>query len=309
MAKTSDSGKKVVPSFDYLVRATDEGGRVRVLAARTTHLVEDARSRHGTYPTVTAALGRVLTASALMGAVLKGNETVTLRVLGNGPAGGIVADANARGEVRGYAKNPHVHVPLNPWEKFDVAEVVGKEGTLYVTYDLELKGPYTSNAPLVSGEIAKDLVYYYYASEQVPSAVALGVLVGWDRVMASGGLILQLLPGADRSLIPVLEKNAAGLSDVSHLIHEGKTPEDLVDMALGELKARALGKLSLHFKCRCSKEKLKDILVALGEEQIRDLRDREGKAEAICHFCNHKYLLSKPEVEALLARIKKGKSA
>lgn len=288
------------PPIDYLVRATDQHGELRVFAARTTRLVEEARQRHKTYPTVTAALGRVLTAAALMGAMRKGKETVTLRVLGNGSAGGIVADTDAQGKVRGYAKNPRVHVPLNPWDKFDVAAVVGKEGFLHVTYEFESKGTYSSSVPLVSGEISKDLVYFFYTSEQIPSIVALGVLVGWDGVLASGGLLLQLLPGADKALIPALEKKAVLLSDVSGLLHAGKTPEQLIEMLVDPSQVRILGKQRLHFKCRCSKQKLKSTLLRLGKEEIHDILSKEGKVEAVCHFCSNKYLLQRAEIEQLL---------
>jgi molecular chaperone Hsp33 len=235
-----------------------------------------------------------------MEALLKGDETVTLRIQGDGPIGGIIAEGNARGEVRGYAKNPKVHVPLNPWGKLDVAQAVGSQGTLCVTYDLELKKPYTGCVPLVSGEIAKDLVYYFYTSEQIPSIVALGVLVGWEGVLAAGGLLVQLLPDAPRSAIPILEKNATQLSDVSHLIEKGKTPENLIEMALDGLGCRFLGKQTVHFKCRCSKTKLKNILLALGKEEIIDLMEKEGKVEAFCPFCGKKYLLQKQELEELL---------
>ncbi len=301
----SIKSSELIPSFDYLTRAADESGKIRVLAARTTLLVEECRERHKIYPTVTAAIGRVLTAAALMGACLKGEETLTLRILGNGPVEGMISDANAKGEVRGYPRNPHVYVPLNPWNKLDVAGVVGNQGSLCVTYDLDLKKPYTGCTPLVSGEIAKDLVYYFYTSEQIPSIVSLGVLVGWDRVIAAGGILLQLLPGAEKSLIPKLEENAGELSDVSRLIEEGKTPEDLVQMVLKGMKIRALGKQTLHFKCRCSKEKLKDLLAALGEKEIRDILMKDGKAEASCPFCGHKYLIQHQELEAMLSEIRR----
>lgn len=292
--------RQAVPPIDYLTRATDAGGQIRVMAARTTRLVEEARERHGTYPTVTAALGRVLTAGLLMGSLRKGKDKLTIRLLGDGPIGGIVVDATAEGSVRGYAKNPQVHVPLNPWGKLDVAAGVGTSGSLCVTYDLEMKEPYTGCSPIVSGEIAKDLVYYFYTSEQVPSIVALGVLVGWDGVIAAGGLLLQLLPGADKNVIPVLEKNAAVLSDTSRLVEDGKTPEDLVEIALSGLGVKFLGKQAVHFKCACSKDKLKNVLMALGQDEIKDLLLKEGKAEAVCPFCNHKYLLHKQEIQAML---------
>jgi len=290
-------------SFDYLVRATDEKSQIRVFAARTTRLVEEARERHGTYPTVTAALGRVLTATAIMGAMRKGNEKVILRFVGNGPVGTLTAEANPKGEVRGFARNPNVHVPLNPWNKFDVAAAVGKEGYVHVTHEFEFQEPYMSSVPIVSGEIAKDLVYYFYSSEQIPAIVSLGVLVGWEGVVASGGLILQLLPGADKALIPVLEQNADKIFDISRLIEGGATPEDLISRVLEGLGTRFMGKQALHFKCRCSKERLKGIVLALGEAEIRDILSKEGQVEAYCHFCNHRYVISRAEITSMLERL------
>lgn len=292
-----------LPSFDYLARATDDKGRIRVFAARATKLVEEARERHGTYPTVTAALGRILTAAAMMGAMRKGDDKVILRFVGNGPAGTITAEANAKGEVRGFARNPQVHVPLNPWNKFDVAEAVGKEGFVHVTHEFEFQEPYMSSVPIVSGEIAKDLVYYFYTSEQIPSIVSLGVLVGWEGVVAAGGLILQLLPGADKSLIPLLEHNAEKIFDISRLIEQGETPESLIERILGPLGVKFTGKQALHFKCRCSKQRLKGIVAGLGRAEIEDILQKEGRVEAFCHFCNRRYLISKPELESLLKKI------
>lgn len=305
---------KINQDIDYLVRATAEAGSVRALATRTTILVEEARMRHKTYPTVTAALGRLLTAGILTAALLKGKETLTIRVLSNGPIGGIVVVGNAKGEVKGYVKNTEVHVPLNPIEKFDVAMAVGAKGTLYVSYDYELKEPYTGSVPLVSGEIAKDLAYYFAKSEQIPSIVALGVLVGWNGVLASGGYLIQLLPDTNKenitikentmskeNIISKIEENIKTLPEISKLIFEEKcTPEEILECVLHGLDMTIHGKNEVYFKCHCSNEKVKDILASLPKRDIRQLILQEGQAEARCHFCNATHTVSKETLKEII---------
>lgn len=288
---------------DYLVRGTAKEGMIRALAARTTLLVEEARSRHKTYPTVTAVLGRLLTAGTLVGALLKGKETVTLRVLADGPIGGIVVVGNASGEVKGYVNHPEIHIPLNSIDKFDVAMAVGKKGTFYVSYDYELKEPYTGSVPIVSGELARDLAHYFAKSEQIPSVVALGVLVGWDGVLAAGGLLIQIINEESKeSIIPILEKNLKTLPEVSALIHQKQfSPEDILGAALDGLDLVIHGQTNLQFKCHCSKEKVENILAALPDKDIRHLIFNEGQAEARCHFCNETHIVTKQTLEEILA--------
>ncbi|MCL6449814.1 MAG: Hsp33 family molecular chaperone HslO [Acetobacteraceae bacterium] len=278
---------------DYLVRATAEGGAVRVLAALTTRLVEEARRRHGTWPTATAALGRAITAAALLGATLKGRQTVTLRVLGDGPVGGIVADADAWGRVRGYLKNPQVDLPLKPHGKLDVGGAVGRRGFLHVVRDYGLKEPYAGSCPLVTGEIAEDLTAYFARSEQTPSAVGLGVLVGkGGRVRAAGGFVVQLLAGAPDSLAARVEAAVQRVSSVSGLIEAVRNPVGLASRVLEGFTLRVLGRRRLRFSCRCSRAKTRELLVVLGLEELRELyRTRRG-AEMVCRFCGRAYRFS-----------------
>lgn len=210
---------------------------------------------------------------------------------------------NAKGEVKGYVNNPEVHIPLNPIEKLDVAMAVGLKGTLYVSYDYELKEPYTGSVPLVSGEIAKDLAHYFAKSEQIPSVVALGVLVGWDGVLAAGGMLLQIISESSKeAVIPILEKNLKVLPEVSALIHrEGSSPEEILEIVLADLDMVIHGKLPLKFKCHCTQGKVRDILAALPKRDIRQLMLTEGQAEARCHFCNEMHIITKKELKEILA--------
>lgn len=287
---------------DYLVRATAAGGSIRALAARTTRVVEEARRRHQTYPTVTAALGRVLTAAGLLGADLKAGGSVTVRVIADGPAGGMIADADARGRVRGYAKNPQVLLPLSPGGKLDVGRAVGRRGFLYVTRDLGLKEPYTGSAPLVSGEIAEDLTYYLLQSEQTPSAVALGVLVEpGGEVRAAGGLIVQRMPGADTDDARRVEENVAGLGPVTRAIDAGATPEQLVFEALAGLDPSIHEARPLQFRCRCSRLRSSQALISLGAAELRSMIHEDHGAELRCHFCNETYRFTADDLARLLA--------
>ncbi len=287
---------------DYLVRALAAGGTVRVLAARTTDLVEEARRRHQTTPTATAALGRALTAGALLGALLKGRERVTLRILGDGPLGGIVVDAGADGRVRGYVKQPRVLLPLAPGGKLDVGRAVGRRGSIHVTRDLGLKEPYTSSGPLVSGEIGEDLTHYFARSEQTPSAVSLGVLVDpGGAVRAAGGLLVQLLPGWGPEAARLVEANLAGLDSISRAIDRGATPEDLVELALSGVEGRTRERQPLLFSCRCSRDRSSQLLLSLGHDELADMLRSDGGAELRCRFCAEMYRFDRDELGALLA--------
>lgn len=284
---------------DYIIRGTALDGKVRAFAACTTGIMEELRRRHGTLPTATAAMGRAVTATLLMGAMLKGDEQLTVQVKGNGPIGQIVADANALGEVRGYVDNPHVDLPLNVVGKLDVAGAVGTEGYLYVTKDLGLKEPYRGSVPIVSGELGDDFTYYFAKSEQTPSVVAVGVLVDIDRsVKASGGFIIQLLPGVTEEEIAEIEQHLSQLSPVTTLIDQGHKMEDILAEVLDSLQI--LQTMEARFRCKCSREKVRNMLVSMGKDEIRDILEKEGRAEAVCHFCNEKYEFSKEELKAML---------
>ncbi|MGE5507633.1 MAG: Hsp33 family molecular chaperone HslO [Chitinophagales bacterium] len=285
---------------DYLVRAIAAGGQIRALCCRTTQLVDEARRRHDTYPTATAALGRTLTGALLLGALLKREETVTLQLIGDGPLGSVIADADAHGHVRGYVRDPHVHLPATAAGKLDVAGAVGRTGSLYVIRDLGLKEPFRGSVPLVSGEIAEDLTYYFARSEQTPSAVALGVLVDTDNsVLAAGGYLLQLMPGADPELAAPLEEAADRLGPISTAVHEGRTPEEILQLLLGSLELTQLDRQPVSYRCRCSKARLERALVTLGAAELAELAQQPEGAELVCHFCGDRYQFSPEELERL----------
>jgi len=291
---------------DYLVRATAGDGQIRALAAVTTQLVEAGRRRHDTLPTATAALGRTITAALLMGATLKGEDTLTMRIFGDGPLGGIIAQSDAHGHVRGYVQEPHTHLPSNAQGKLDVSGAVGS-GHLYVTKDIGLKEPYTGSVPLVSGEIAEDIAHYYAASEQIPTVICLGVLVDTDgKVLASGGYIIQIMPGAGEEVFQAVEDYLKEVVPVSALIERGQNPEDILKGVLKGFEVNVLEKKDVSFDCHCAKEKLEKVLISLGEQELQDIIQQQGKAELKCHFCSEQYEFSGEELEKLLSEAKQG---
>ena len=286
---------------DYVVRATALDGQIRALVGQTKELVEEARQKHHTSPIATAALGRTLTAGLLLAQDLKGDNTLTIRVMGDGPLGGIIVTADAAGGVRGYVQEPEVYLPSREG-KLDVGGAVGKNGTLHVSKDLGMKEPYVGSVPLVSGEIAEDLTYYLAASEQIPSVTALGVLVNTDgRVIAAGGFILQLMPGATESTISWLEGRLVNLEPVSTMLARGLSPADILREVLGEsTEIKILGSQAVSFRCQCSREKLMTLLVSLGREELANIRQEEGQVEVRCHFCNEVYSFAGPQLEQLI---------
>jgi molecular chaperone Hsp33 len=227
-------------------------------------------------------------------------DTITIRIFGDGPLGGIIAEANTEGEVRGYVQNTQVDLPLSEKGKLDVGGAVGK-GNIFVTKDIGLKEPYTGSIPLVSGEIGEDVAGYLARSEQIPSLVSLGVLVNPDfSVEASGGIIIQVLPDTPEDVLIKIEENAAKLLPISTLIKEGKGPKDLINQYLEGLDIQFLEEKPVRFQCKCSAERVKNVLVSLGREELEDMIKKEGRAEVVCHFCNEVYSLNKAELEELL---------
>ncbi|HEY8448945.1 MAG TPA: Hsp33 family molecular chaperone HslO [Bacillota bacterium] len=286
---------------DHWVRALAGDGSIRVLAARTTATVDEGRRRHRTAPTATAALGRVLTATALLTATLKDRQRVTLRVIGDGPLGALVGDGRASGAVRGYVQNPDVDLPLRPDGKLDVGRAVGRSGFIHVTRDLGLREPYTGTAPLVSGEIGEDLTAYFLRSEQTPSLVALGVLVDRDgSVRAAGGFFVQLLPGADPAWAERLEANARGLGGISRSIESGLAPADVVAEVLAGFDYRILEQGPIHFACSCSRQRARELLVAVGRQELEAMLADDDRAELVCHFCGRRYHFEREEIADLL---------
>ncbi|HLT55788.1 MAG TPA: Hsp33 family molecular chaperone HslO [Bacillota bacterium] len=285
---------------DYLVKATTYDGKVRAYAATSTNLVEEARRRQDTWATASAALGRTLTITAMMGAMLKGNDSIMVKVEGNGPIGAIIADGNAKGHVRGYVLHPHVHFDLNEKGKLDVARAVGTEGRISVIKDLGLRDYFTGETPIVSGEISEDFTYYFATSEQIPSSVGAGVLVNPDHsILAAGGFLVQVMPGAQEDTIDKLERQIKEFPAISSLIREGYTPEQILERLFGEEKINFLETLPIEFRCKCSKERIANAIVALGNEEIQAMMDEDHGAEASCHFCNEKYYFTEEELEQL----------
>lgn len=274
-------------------------GRVRAFAVRTTVLVEELRRRHDTWPTATAALGRTLTAGAMMGAMLKGEERLTIQVKGNGPLGQIVVDANAKGEVRGYVNEPHVHLPSNSMGKLDVAGAVGREGFLHVTKDLGLKDPYRGSVPIISGELGEDFTYYFAVSEQTPSAVGLGVLVAPDNsVIVAGGFIVQILPGLSDEELTMIEQAVGAMPPVTSLLDQGLELDEMLRRLLPDVEI--LEQMDISFQCHCSRERVEQTLVSLGKSELEQLIEEDGQAEVVCHFCNEKYTFEKEELQQIL---------
>ncbi|KYO67264.1 Hsp33 family molecular chaperone HslO [Thermovenabulum gondwanense] len=289
--------------MDYVVRAIDEKAGILAFCGRTTNLVEKARLIHDTLPTASAAFGRLLTASALMGLMLKGEkDTVTLRVDGGGSAGIIVAHADSKGNVKGFIGNPGANIPLNQKGKLDVAGIVGSTGTLTVVKDLGLKEPYVGQVPLVSGEIAEDLTYYFDKSEQIPSSVALGVLVDTDgSIKASGGFIIQLLPRAEEKAVASIEEQLKSTKPVTQLIEDKLSPEDILKNLLKDFEITFTAKHVLNYHCSCSKEKIERILLSLGKNEVDDILRSQGTVELICNYCRKSYRFEKEDIDKIFS--------
>ncbi len=285
---------------DYLIKAIAFNNQVRAYAARTTETISEAQKRHQTWPTASAALGRSMTAGVMLGSMLKGDAKLTIKVEGGGPIGVIIVDSNSKGEVRGYVTNPQTHFDLNDKGKLDVARAVGTQGNLTIVKDLGLKDHFSGQVPIVSGELGEDFTYYLVTSEQVPSSVGVGVLVNPDNtILASGGFIIQLLPGTDDETITEIEKRLGEVEPISKLIQKGLTPEEILEEVLGEGNVKVLEKQPVAFKCQCSKERIENAIVSLGPDEIQAMIDEDGQAEAQCHFCNEVYLLTKEDLEEL----------
>lgn len=287
---------------DYLIRGIDDRGTIRFFVATTTDLVEKARQIHSTSPTATAALGRALTAAAILGVTLKNeNDVLTFKVKGDGPIGNIVTVANNRGEVKGYVDNPYADLPVRSDGKLDVGGLVGRNGKLAIIKDLGLREPYIGYTDLVSGEIAEDLANYFYASEQQPTAISLGVLVDTDiSARAAGGYMIQLLPGVQDEDIDRIEDIIKNAKPISALVDEGLSAEDILKELFGEFEVDILDRIPLKFNCDCSREKVQKVLISLGNEEINNMIEEDGKAEVVCHFCNSKYNFTKEELMELL---------
>lgn len=286
---------------DYIVRATAADSQIRAFAATTKDIVEYARKAHNTSPVATAALGRLLTGGAMMGVMMKGDKDVlTLQIKCSGPIGGITVTADSKGNVKGYVNNPQVMLPANEKGKLDVGKAVDL-GVLSVIKDLGLKESYVGQTELKTGEIAEDLTYYFASSEQVPSAVGLGVLMEKDNtVRQAGGFIIQLMPFASEEVVSQLEKNLAEVSSVTELMDQGYTPEMILEKLLGNLGLEINEKTETKFYCNCDKVRVGKVLISLGEKELQSMIDEGKDVELNCHFCNTNYVFNVEELKELL---------
>lgn len=288
---------------DYIVRATAADSQIRAFAATTRETVETARARHNTSPVVTAALGRLLTAGAMMGSMLKGEKDIlTLQVKGSGPMKGMTVTADSKANVKGYAIEGQVMLPPNSKGKLDVGGAVG-EGILSVIKDMGMKEPYMGQTVLQTGEIAEDLTYYFATSEQVPSSVGLGVLMERNNtVKQAGGFIIQLMPFAEESVIAALEENLSKVTSVTAMLEAGNNPEQILSILLGDMGLTIQDRIPARFACNCDKRRVEKAIVSIGRKDIREMIDEGREIEVNCHFCNTNYTFSVDELKEIMKR-------
>lgn len=287
--------------MDYILRATAGNGSVRAFIAITKDTVEKAFEIHHTSPVMSAALGRSLTAAAIMGSMLKSEtDLITINIRGDGPGQGLVVSSDCHSRVKGYVFNPNVDIPLKPNGKLDVQAALG-EGSLTVVKDLGLKEPYVGQIPLVSGEIAEDLTYYFAKSEQTPSAVALGVLIDRDcSIKQAGGFILQIMPDADDEMIDKIDKKLETIKPMTKMLDEGMTGEDILNELLGEFGVNILDKTDVSYYCNCSRKRVEQALISVGKKELAKIIEEDKKATLHCHFCNTDYDFNEDELRTLL---------
>ena len=290
---------------DYIVRATAANNQVRVFAATTKNMVETARQHHNTSPVATAALGRLLTAGAMMGAMMKNDtDVLTLQIKGDGPIGGLTVTADSHANVKGYVENPDVMLPPKNG-KLDVGGALGI-GLLNVIKDMGLKEPYVGQTILVTSEIAEDLTYYFANSEQVPSSVGLGVLMEKDNtVKCAGGFIIQMMPFAEEETIVKIEENLKNVTSVTGMLDKGYTPEQILDELLGNLGVEITDMIPTQFYCNCSKERVEQAVASIGRKDIQEMIDEGKDIEVKCHFCNTSYNYTVEDLKNIIKRSKK----
>ena len=288
--------------MDELVRVIAKEAPIKATALSATHLVEQARAIHDTWPVATAALGRLLMGASMMGNMLKNEDgSVTLRIRGGGPLGSVTAVSDSHGNVRGYVTNPAVDVPRKAHAKLDVGAAVGCDGELTVIKDIGMREPYVGSVQLVGGEIAEDIAAYFVESEQIPTACALGVLIAPDQtVQAAGGYLIQLLPGADDSVISAVERGIAKVGAVSAKLDQGISPLSLLQEVLSEFELEVLETTPVEYRCHCSRERVSRALISMGRHELESLIAEQSSAELTCHFCDKVYHFSKSELEQLL---------
>ena len=290
---------------DYIVRATAGNGSIRAFAATTRDLVQHAREIHHTSPVASAALGRLMTAAAMMGSMLKGDkDLLTLQVRGEGPLQGMVVTSDSKSQVKGYVFNPNVEIPDLIPGKLNVSGAIGA-GHLSVIKDIGMREPYAGKIELVTGEIAEDLTYYFAQSEQTPSAIGLGVLVETDTsIRRAGGFIIQLLPDATDEMIDKLEKKLATIPYVSDLLDMGQTPEGILEMILGDFDLKIMDTIPTTFYCNCTRERVEKALISIGKDELEKIIREDKKANLHCHFCSKEYDFNEEQLVALLEEAK-----
>lgn len=295
---------------DKIIKFLAHSGRVSVICADTTQMVEEARKIHDMSPVVTAAFGRLLTITSIIATEMKGSkDKLTVQLKGNGPIGVMIATANNKPTVKGYAANPVVEMSLNEDGKLDVSGAVGYEGYINVVKDIGLKDPYIGISPLVSGEIAEDFANYFVNSEQRNSAVALGVLVDKNGVKASGGYLINPMPDATEEDISAVEQSIFKAGAMSKMLDQNLTLEEIAKKITGDENVEIIeDSIVPEFKCDCSKEHMQDALMTIGKEELNDIIEKEGKAELVCHFCNKKYQFDKQDLENILKNIEKSET-
>lgn len=286
---------------DYIIRATAANNQIRAFAATTRDIVEEGRSVHNTSPVATAALGRLLTAGAMMGSMMKGDkDLLTLQIGCSGPIKGLTVTADSKGNVKGYVNEPNVMLPANEKGKLDVGRALDL-GVLSVIKDMGLKEPYVGQTNLVSGEIAEDLTYYYATSEQVPSSVALGVLMNKDNtVRCAGGFIIQLMPFAEDDIVDRLERKINEITSITSMLDQGMTPEMILEHVLGDFGIQFNEKTETHYSCNCSKERVEKAIISIGKKDIQEMIDDGKPIEVNCHFCNKNYTFSVDELKEMI---------
>jgi molecular chaperone Hsp33 len=288
--------------MSYILRATAMNGDVRMFAAITTDMVEKARQLHDMSPTACAALGRLLTAGSIMGVMLKGEkDTLTLSMNGGGPAGNLVVVANSKGMVKGYISNPFVDPPKKENGKLDVGGAIGTQGSLNVIKDLGLKEPYSSQVPIYTGEIGDDIAYYFTVSEQTPSAVAVGVMVDTDvTIKAAGGLIIQMMPGANEHVADIITYRLEEIPPLSTLIEEGRSGEDILNLLFDDMDLKILDRVEVGYECDCSRERVERALISMGRAELESIKEKDEVVELQCHFCNTKYHFTADQIDELI---------
>lgn len=287
---------------DKLIRAIAKDGQVRILVATTTNMVNEGVKIHNCAPTAAAALGRMLTAGSLMGALLKSDkDVVTLKISGGGLANGVTVTSYSNTHVKGYIGNPSADLPANDFGKLDVSGIIGKDGNLLVIRDMGLKEPYIGQVPIYTGEIGDDLAYYFTVSEQTPTAVGLGVLVDKDlSIKHAGGLIIQMMPGADEMLADLITFRLQDMGPITKFMSEGKSAEDILNFLFDDMGLKVLDAMEPRYECDCSREKVERALISIGKQELRKICDEEKNEELKCHFCNKTYEFTHNEIEDMI---------